>query len=334
MWPLSFISKDDFLKHVEATIQQYGDKLEQYNLKKFNKNIIDPIKLVFDKTVYKFSWEEIVRNEIFRQRDKSNNNDIGYFHQRIFQYINDCSVPTSGWDVVFENDKGIILPDNDKVSRVYIEMKNKHNTMNSAASSRTYIRMQSQLLSDDDCACFLVEVIAKQSQNATWVVSVEGYRQKHRRIRRVSIDQFYSLVTGQEDAFYKMCMVLPGTIEKAVTNLKPNTIPEDTVIDELNEVAKSKDGPFTLALYLLGFVSYTGFRHVSKYDGFLDENISSVSENTNISICRKCKQEFHWYKWGDIYKGSKVREEIICPYCSNVQGSVITSGHIVTNRKL
>jgi len=31
--------------------------------------------LLFDKTVYKFSWEEVVRNEIFRQRDKSNNND-------------------------------------------------------------------------------------------------------------------------------------------------------------------------------------------------------------------------------------------------------------------
>jgi len=33
MWPLSFISEEDFLKHVEATIQQYGDKLEQFDLK-------------------------------------------------------------------------------------------------------------------------------------------------------------------------------------------------------------------------------------------------------------------------------------------------------------
>ena len=43
----------------------------------FNKNIIDPIKMIFDKTVYQSTWEEIVSNEIFRQRDKSNNNDIG-----------------------------------------------------------------------------------------------------------------------------------------------------------------------------------------------------------------------------------------------------------------
>jgi len=262
MWPLLFISEEDFLKHVEATIQQYGDKLEPFNMKKFNKNLIDPIKLIFDKTVYRFSWEEIVKNEIFRQRDKSNNNDIGYFHQRIFQYIIDCDVPTSGWDVVFTKKDGIDVSDGDTVSRVFVEMKNKHNTMNSAASGKTYIRMQSQLLADDDCACFLVEVIAKQSQNVAWTVSVDSQQKKHRRIRRVSIDKFYSLVTGQDDAFYQMCMVLPGVIEKAVSSTAASVVPEDSVISELNELAHAKNGSFALALYMLGFSTYSGFQGV------------------------------------------------------------------------
>ncbi len=73
--------------------------------------------MIFDKTVYQSTWEEIVSNEIFRQRDKSNNNDIGYFHQRIFQYIADCHVPDNGkeggWDVIFQKDEGIQLPDGD-----------------------------------------------------------------------------------------------------------------------------------------------------------------------------------------------------------------------------
>jgi hypothetical protein len=332
MWPLSFISEDDFLKHVEATIQQYGEKLEQFDLKKFNKNIIDPIKLIFDKTVYKFSWEEIVRNEIFRQRDKSNNNDIGYFHQRIFQYINDCTVPVSGWDVVFEKESGITLPDGDKVSRIFVEMKNKHNTMNSAASGRTYIRMQSQLLSDDDCACFLVEVIAKQSQNATWVVSVDGQKQKHRRIRRMSIDQFYALVTKQEDAFYQMCMILPSVIEKAVVSSSASVVPEDSVIDELNDIAKSKDGPFALALYLLGFGSYFGFKKNSNYDEHQGDNFSVVSEQFSSIVCKKCKQDYQWRNWGDVYEGGKTSEDITCPYCGNVDGSIITSGRILSQK--
>ena len=71
MWNLSFISEDDFTKHVKATIEKYGEKLESFDLKRFNKNLIDPVKLIFDKTVYGSSWEQIVNSEILRQRDKS-----------------------------------------------------------------------------------------------------------------------------------------------------------------------------------------------------------------------------------------------------------------------
>ena len=70
-------------------------------------------------------------------------------------------------------------------------MKNKHNTMNSAASGKTFIKMQNQLSKDDDCACFLVEVIAKQSQNIKWETTVDKQKVGHKLIRRVSIDQFY-----------------------------------------------------------------------------------------------------------------------------------------------
>lgn len=334
MWPLSFIAEEDFLKHVEATIQQYGDKLEKYDLQKFNRNVIDPIKLVFDKTVYKFSWEEIVRNEIFRQRDKSNNNDIGYFHQRIFQYLKDCEVPASGWDVIYSKGHGIDVSDGDIVSRVFVEMKNKHNTMNSSASSKTYIKMQSQLLADDDCACFLVEVIAKQSQNTAWAVSVDGQQKKHRRIRRVSMDKFYALVTGQEDAFYQVCLVLPSVIEKAVADSAASIIPKDSVIDELNSIANSKDGPFVLALYMLGFKSYMGFKpDTLKYDP-QEGSYFTVNEGAKNATCEKCGHEFHWRNWGDVYPGGKDKEDIICPKCGNITGSIVTSGSIFTDCKI
>ena len=160
-WNLDFISEEDFKKHVRATIMKYGEKLESYDLKRFNSNLIDPIKLIFDKSVYRTSWEEIVNNEIFRQRDKSNNNDIGYFHQNIFSYFKGCEVPQAGWDVIYRNPDGIQMPDGDIVHTIYVEMKNKHNTMNSASSAKTYIKMQGQILEDDDCACLLVEAIAK-----------------------------------------------------------------------------------------------------------------------------------------------------------------------------
>ena len=256
---LNFISDDDFKRHIAETIKQYGERLQSCDIDKFNGNIIDPIKLIFDKNVYGKSWEEIIGSEIFRQRDKSNNNSIGYFHQKIFQYISGCTVPKSGWDVIVEKATGIDVPDCGRLGRIFVEMKNKHNTMNSAASAKTYMKMQGQLLADDDCACFLVEAIAKKSQNITWSVSVDKVKQRHRRIRRVSMDEFYKTVTGQPDAFYQMCMVLPSVIQKVVEEADNVTVPHDTVIEELRHIADEKNGSWALALYMLGFKSYIGF---------------------------------------------------------------------------
>lgn len=272
-WKLDFISEEDFYNHVQATIEKYGEKLKSFDLKRFNKNIIDPIKLIFDKTVYHNSWDEIIKSEIFRQRDKSNNNDIGYFHQRIFQYINNCSVPDNGheggWDVIYENPNSIVLPENSKVSKIYVEMKNKHNTMNSASSGKTFIKMQNQLLQDDNCACFLVEAIAKKSQNIKWEPKVDGKKMGHKLIRRVSLDQFYALVTGQDDAFYQLCMVLPEVIENVVSKLGSSTVPRDIVFEEIilnaeKEDLESKDLAISMAIYMLGFSTYLGFEKSGK----------------------------------------------------------------------
>ena len=51
-WDIDFITYDNFKKHVKNTINHYGEKLESYDIKRFNKNIIDPIKMIFDKAVY------------------------------------------------------------------------------------------------------------------------------------------------------------------------------------------------------------------------------------------------------------------------------------------
>ena len=284
-WNLDFISEKNFKKHVQATILKYGEKLESFDLKRFNSNLIDPIKLIFDKSVYKTSWEEIVNNEIFRQRDKSNNNDIGYFHQNIFSYFDGCEVPQEGWDVIYRNPDGIVMPDGDIVHTLYVEMKNKHNTMNSASSAKTYIKMQSQLLDDDDCACMLVEAIAKYSQNVKWMTKVDGKSVQHKRIRRVSMDQFYAIVTGDENAFYKMCMALPEVINAVVQEEGAVEVPEDTVVQELRKVAElytdqTEDIAMAMAVYMLGFSTYLGFNNQYKGElvGEVDTSLKRLYE--------------------------------------------------------
>lgn len=262
-WDLNFINEQNFETHVRQTILKYGENLEPFDLKKLNKNIIDPIKMVFDKSVYKMSWEEIIKSEIFRQRDKLNNNSIGYFHQNFFNYIKGCEVPNEGWDVIFRNPHKIKI-DGETVSTIYVEMKNKHNTMNSAASQKIYIKMQNQLLSDDDCVCFLVEAIAKRSQNIKWQTSVDGKEVGHKKIRRVSIDKFFEIVTGDENAFFKICKILPETIQNIIEKSGETLIKNDTAFSELAAISKivgdnDKNSSFATAALMLGFNSYNGF---------------------------------------------------------------------------
>ena len=43
---------------------------------------------------------------------------------------------------------------------------------------------------------------------------------KHSRaIRRVSLDKFYELVTGEADAFYQICVVLPEVIDEVIASM-------------------------------------------------------------------------------------------------------------------
>ena len=257
-WNIDWITEDNFKTHIRNTILKYENKLVSYDVAKFNSNIIDPIKMIFDKSVYGYDWDDMTDAEIFRQRDKSNNNEIGYFHQKLFEYIDGCEVPDEGWDVIYTG--AYTIDDRIPVSKIYVEMKNKHNTMNSSAAADTYQTMQQQILDDDDCVCMLVEIIAKKSQDITW----KKNGRNNNRIRRVSIDKFMEIVTGEADAFYKMCKALPEAIQEVLAEGDSVDPPTDTVLTELRAKAEEIDPAnpeeaMILAMYSLGFSTYNGF---------------------------------------------------------------------------
>lgn len=129
---LGFITDDGIYTHVKNTVCQYRRSID---LQEFNKNIVDPIKLTFDSKIYGQTARETIKTECLRQIDKSNNNCIGYFHQYIFKFAG------GGWEVPDNGDKGGFDVINDKL-HIYAEIKNKHNTMNAASASATYLKMQ------------------------------------------------------------------------------------------------------------------------------------------------------------------------------------------------
>lgn len=249
-YELGFISDDDIFSHVRETVGKYRFKID---LQDFNRNLVDPIKLTFDSKVYGRTIEQIIESEALRQIDKSNTNHIGYFHQNIFKYFEGWNIPSSGFDVVNESEK------------IFVEIKNKHNTMNSASAQKTYMRMQNKILRDDEATCYLLEVIAKASQDIAWKVSVDSESMSNKNIRRISVDKFYEIVTGEKAAFERLCNALPSVIEDVVSVAGRGHV-VNSVFDELFTIS-----PHILkSLYLLAFQRYQGFESLK---GFNDDPI-------------------------------------------------------------
>lgn len=245
---LGFISNEDIYNHVKATVLQYRRSI---NLKEFNHNIIDPIKLTFDAKIYGQSMKQTIESECIRQIDKTNNNRIGYFHQNMFRFAG------HGWVVPENGEQGGFDVLNDEL-HIYVEMKNKHNTMNAASASDTYVKMQSKILHDDRATCMLVETIAKKSQDEIWEITINenGRKQKysHQQIRKVSMDKFYNIVFNDSKAFFKLCKTLPTILDDVIAEDDSIRL-QNTVYEELDKT------DFYKSLYLLAFKTYEGFEN-------------------------------------------------------------------------
>ena len=97
-YKLGFLTDAQIFEHVKNTVLAYVTKID---LKKFNKNTIDPIKLTFDAKVYGSSFDAVIEQECLRQIDKANTNLIGYFHQNLFKHIvKGWEVPNKGCDFI------------------------------------------------------------------------------------------------------------------------------------------------------------------------------------------------------------------------------------------
>ena len=120
------------------------------------------------------------------------------FHQRLLKSIaNNNRSLSSGFDLI------------DKDNKIFAEVKRKCPSMNSFSARDTYIKMQHTVLSDRSSLCYLVELLAKPSQNALWKVSIDGQQLSHNNIRRISVAKFYHQITGVSSAFKELHQVLP-----------------------------------------------------------------------------------------------------------------------------
>ena len=199
---LGFVTDEDIYNHVKATVLNYRRSI---NLREFNKNIIDPIKLTFDSKIYGQTMEQTIESECIRQIDKTNNNCIGYFHQNLFKYAG------NGWKVPANGDKGGFDVLNDE-RHIYVEMKNKPAKMKDSAKRALVIKHFDRLLRDKEATCIVVDMQNHSSVDLPWKVSIGDDTYCNGRLRYMSIDKLYDLVFSQNGTYQKLCGALPSIL--------------------------------------------------------------------------------------------------------------------------
>jgi hypothetical protein len=85
-------------------------------------------------------------------------------------------------------------------------------------------------------------------------MSLDGQTVSNERIRRVSIDKFYELVTGSRFAFKELCEKLPLIIQDIVDSSDVEA-ESNSVFRELKDI----DPNLLKSIYLLSFKNYEGF---------------------------------------------------------------------------
>lgn len=246
---VNFISDTHLLKCIANLHKAYLKAKNNITKKNFYSNKIDTIKLTFDSKFNNIDEESLIQAEILRQIDKSINNSIGTFHEQILGGINGYEVgKLSGFDIKAEDDT------------LFADIKNKHNTMNSSSAEALFQKLAHFADTYKKAKCYWVQILAKNSFNEHWKGEINGKEYSHSRVFKISGDQFYSLLTKEEDALFQMYKVLPIAIEDYLNSIEQDqTAKENSALDEIKAEIKASDRSILDQITFENFSYYRGF---------------------------------------------------------------------------
>jgi hypothetical protein len=228
---VNYISDEQLLNCIENLHQSYLKAKNNISKKSFYTNKIDTIKLTFDAKFNNISEDDLIQSEILRQIDKSINNSIGTFHEQILGGIKGFELGNlSGFDIKASD------------NTLFADIKNKHNTMNSSSAEALFQKLARYADNYKKAKCYWVQILAKGSFNENWKGEINGKEYSHSRVFKISGDQFYALLSGQENALFQLYKALPKAINDYLKFIeKDDSIKENSALEEItSKTEKSK----------------------------------------------------------------------------------------------
>jgi len=247
---VKFISDEHLLACIANLHKAYLKAKNNLSKKTLYSNKVDTIKLTFDSRFNDIDEESLIESEILRQIDKSINNSIGTFHEQILGGINGYEIgKNSGFDIKAINDT------------LFADIKNKHNTMNSSSAEALFQKLARYADTYKKANCYWVQILAKSSFCEHWSGDINGKEYSHSRVFKISGDQFYNLLSGEQDALLNLYKSLPLAIKDYLQqNQQTISKSENSALDEIKEGIQGKDRSILDQMTFENYSYYLGFK--------------------------------------------------------------------------
>ncbi|WMJ71626.1 Eco47II family restriction endonuclease [Cytophagaceae bacterium ABcell3] len=245
---VDFISDEHLLGCIKNLYESYVKAKSDVTKKKFYKNKIDTFKLTFDSKFNDLDEKAIIKSEMIRQIDKSINNSIGTFHEQVLGGIDGYETGVlTGYDVK-AND-----------NTLFAEVKNKHNTMSSSAAEAAFQRLARFADDNRSAKCYLVQILAKKSFKEKWEAIINGKEYSHSRVYKISGDQFYFLLTGQETAFFDLYQALPKALKDFLGEQEEVEATENSALSDIESQTEASGRSIFNEITFENYSYYLGF---------------------------------------------------------------------------
>ncbi|MFW3383490.1 Eco47II family restriction endonuclease [Aliarcobacter butzleri] len=188
----------DIKKLITSLINNFNEKIKN---KDIHSQVIDPFSAIIEASLNQLNYENWIKSETARQRQKSLQNSIGELHQKLLGCIKGVTDLSVGGviDIVCD-DKKIIA-----------EIKTKHNTVKKTDLSSVYVELENALQKNEfkDYTAYYVEIIpAKPVKYNISFNPIDNNTKKQKTlredIRRIDGKSFYELLTNDPQALQKI----------------------------------------------------------------------------------------------------------------------------------
>jgi hypothetical protein len=246
---VNFVTDEHLLTCIGNLHNAYLKAKNNITKKNFYSNKVDTIKLTFDSKFNDIDEEKLIQSEILRQIDKSINNSIGTFHEQILGGIKGFEAGNlSGYDIKATD------------NTLFADIKNKHNTMNSSAAEALFQKLKRYADDYKQAKCYWVQILAKGSFCELWSGDINGKEYSHSRVYKISGDQFYALLSGQQDAMFQLYKALPNAIKDYLKSVEETEeIAENSALEEIKSETKTSKRTVLDQITFENYSYYLGF---------------------------------------------------------------------------